>query len=378
MSLTHKTLNSSERKLPKTLILIVDITTPGGVSNYYRTLKLDDQQNIEYFTVTRGIAQPAFIAIMRLLAKYTIFIYKLIKDRFKVVIINPSLDLGKSFHRDMVFIIIAKLFGRKALVFFRGWFDPYEELIRHSRFKLFLFRISYARADKYIVLGDIFRKKLIGLGVPSGTEFNIETTVADSTYVKELDLDRKFLTFKEKVNFLFLSRIEHDKGIYIAINAYAEYSVKHPGRRSSLTIAGDGPDLSAVKKYVKDSNISDIVFLGNVSADSKKKVLLDSHIMIFPSFTEGLPNCILEGMLYGMPIISRITGGIPEVVHQNINGYLSDSFDPLIFADFLSVISSDNELYFRIARENHNTAMERYTVEKVKERILTIIEKADL
>ena len=65
-----------------------------------------------------------------------------------------------------------------------------------------------------------------------------------------------------------------------------------------------------------DKEIDNIEFLGHVNAETKKKALFQSHIMIFPTFTEGLPNVILEGMLYGMPIISRATGGIPEVVRQ--------------------------------------------------------------
>jgi len=83
-------------------------------------------------------------------------------------------------------------------------------------------------------------------------------------------------------------------------------------------------------------------------------------------------------MLYGMPIISRVTGGIPEVVHQKINGYLSESFNPSVFADFLSILALDEELYKKIAKENHSTALEKYTVEKVRERIFNIFGKIEV
>jgi glycosyltransferase involved in cell wall biosynthesis len=96
--------------------------------------------------------------------------------------------------------------------------------------------------------------------------------------------------------------------------------------------------------------------------------------MIFPSFTEGLPNSILEGMLYGMPIISRATGGIPEIVKNNINGYLTESYDPLIFADFLFNLASDCSLFKTISETNHQIALQQFTSEKVKERILKIFE----
>ena len=365
---------SQMKEIPKTLILIPDLKIPGGVSNYYKTLKLDAYSNITYFTINKEKAQSATVSIGRLFIIYNKFFFKIIRDRYKVIVINPSLDEGKSFHRDMLFIIISHLLNRKTIVFFRGWFDPYEEKIKNSRFKSFLFRISYAKVDKYIVLGNIFKKKLRGLGVPSKTEFFIETTVADSSYLGELSLKKKYLQFEKEIQFLFLSRIEKEKGVYIAIDAFREFSKNYHHKKSSLIIAGDGRDLPEVKEYVEKEKISNIIFLGHVSSETKKKVLLESHVMIFPSFTEGLPNVILEGMLYGMPIVSRAVGGIPEVVVHDINGYLTESYDSSIFSNYLAHIASDNLLYKNIAEKNHYKAVQNFTNEKVKERIIKIYE----
>ncbi|HEY5535403.1 MAG TPA: glycosyltransferase family 4 protein [Ignavibacteria bacterium] len=378
MNFTDQSLGIPITKIPKTLILIPNLSIPGGVANYYKTLGLNAISNITYFTINKEKPQSASATAIRLLTNYCKFIFKLIKDRYEVVVVNPSLDEGKSFYRDLIFIIITHILNRKTVVFFHGWFEPYEEKIKRSKFKSFLFRISYAKAGKYLVLGDIFKQKLISLGVPPETEFFIETMVADSSYIKDLDLKNKYLTYKTEINFLFLSRIEKEKGIYIAIDAFKEFLNKFPQRRSSLIIAGDGLDLPAVKAYVEGNEIPNIKFLGHVSGENKRKVLLESHVMIFPSFTEGLPNVILEGMLYGMPIISRVTGGIPEVVHQKINGYLSESFNPSVFADFLSILALDEELYKKIAKENHSTALEKYTVEKVRERIFNIFGKIEV
>lgn len=365
-------LNAQMKVIPKTLVLIPDLKIPGGVSNYYKTLKLDAYRNITYFTVNKERAQSKIASIGRLFVIYNKFFLKLFKGRYQVVVINPSLDEGKSFHRDMLFILISHLLKRKTIVFFRGWYDPYEEKIKQSRFLSFLFRISYKRVNKYIVLGEIFKKKLIGLGVPPNTEFFIETTVADSSNLNGFNLQSKFLTFGKNIQFLFLSRIEKEKGVFIAIDAFKHFSDNNPLKKSTLTIAGNGRDLPAVKEYVKNEKISNVIFLGHVNFETKNKVLLESHIMIFPSFTEGLPNVILEGMLYGMPIISRAVGGIPEVVRQSINGYLTESYDSSVFAEFLTLIANDISIYKNIAENNHLTAIQNYTSEIVKERIIQI------
>ena len=362
-----------QKEIPKTLVLIPNLSFTGGVGNYYKILGLNADKNITYFTINKGKPQSVPKTALRLLTNFSKFFFKLIKDRYQVVIVNPSLD-SRSFHRDLVFIIIAHLLNRKTIIFFRGWSESYEEKIKKSKFKSFLFHISYAKTKKYLVLGNIFKKKLVAMGVPADTDFFLETTVADSSYLKHLDLRNKYLTYEKEIQFLFLARMVKEKGIYIAIDAYKEFLKKFPQRRSSLIIAGDGMDLPAVKFYVEEKGIPNIKFLGDVSGENKMKVLLESHVMIFPSFTEGLPNSILEGMLYGMPIISRATGGIPEVVKNNINGYLTESYDPLIFADFLFILASDSTLFKNISETNHRIALQQFTSEKVKERILKIFE----
>jgi glycosyltransferase involved in cell wall biosynthesis len=286
--------------------------------------------------------------------------------------VNPTLD-HRSFYRDAGFIFIAKLLNRATLVFFRGWFTEFEEKVHKSKLTSFLFKVSYAKADKYIVLSKSFKAKLIKMGVPESTPFFIETTVANSDYVNELDLHDKLASFKEKMVILFLSRVEKEKGFYIALDAYKNFVIKFPERASSFIIAGDGSDLPAVKKYVAQSNIPNVIFLGEVRGDRKKEVLLGSHIMILPSITgDGLPNSILEGMLYGMPIISRATAGIPDIVEQGINGLLTESLDPLVFSEFISKLAFDIPLYKKMAETNHQKALENFTTQKVRQRMLGI------
>ena len=361
----------SHKEFPKTLIIVPNLNLPGGVANYYKTLGLNKEENINYFYISKAKQRSFVNTAIRLVINYIRFSSQLVKYRYKVVVVNPTLD-PKSFHRDSVFIMIAHLLGKKTIVFFRGWLEPFEETIKSSRFKSFLFRISYARAGKFFVLGNIFKEKLIAMGVPASAEFNIETTVADSSFLDQIDLDKKFESFQEEIRLLFLSRIVREKGIYIAIDAFCGFLKKFPDRKCSLIIAGDGPELSSVKSYVTEKQIRHIIFLGHVNGEGKKRLLLESHILIFPSYSEGLPNSILEGMLYGMPIISRKTGGIPEIIADNINGFLTESYDPCIFTDFIIKIASDNILYNKIANTNHQAAMRRFTSEKVKERVLSL------
>jgi glycosyltransferase involved in cell wall biosynthesis len=361
-------------EIRKTLIIVPNLNGSGGVVNYYKTLELNKKQNINYFPLSK-VKPKSFAKIaFRLILTYLKFTFYLIRFHYKTIVVNPTLD-PKSFHRDSVFIIITHLLGKRTIVFFRGWVEPFEEKIKSSRFKSLLFRISYAKAGKFIVLGNVFKEKLIAMGVPANAEFNIETTVADSSFLDQLDLNKKFMTFEEEIKFLILSRIVREKGIYIAIDAFCGFMNKCTDRKCSLVIAGDGPELTFAKTYVTAKKIPNIIFPGHVEGKAKMKLLLDSHILIFPSYSEGLPNSILEGMLYGMPILTRRTGGIPEVISNNINGFITESYESFLFTDFILKLVSDKLLYQKIANTNHQEALLRFTSEKVKERILSLIRK---
>jgi len=353
----------------KILVLVPDLSLSGGVSGYYNTLKLDVSAGVDYFFVNDARNKKGVLLLLRVIKNYIRFFLLLIRKNYSLIHFNPSLD-RKSFYRDALFIIIARGLGRKTLVFFRGWLDEYEKKIIKSKLRSFLFQISFAKANRYIVLSSHFKKKLLAMGVPQNAEFNIETTVADSRYVGELDLQKKIDSFVDKKIFLYLSRIEKEKGIFLALDAFKIFFEKNPG--SCLIVAGEGKDLEAAIKYARDKHISSVEFLGHVEGEKKKRVLLQSHIMLFPSYSEGLPNCILEGMLYGMPVISRATGAIPDIIVQGENGYITESFEPHIFAEFMHQLACNAELYRTMAETNHRKAGNNYTTEKVRSRIIKI------
>lgn len=358
-------------KVNKILVLVPHLRGNGGVASYYNNLMLERICNIQYFAVNTAKPQSPFFVFFRLIFNYILFVFIIIVRKYLFIHLNPSLD-HKSFYRDAVFIIFSKILNNKVLVFFHGWLDDYEHEIKVSKIKSFLFKMSFAKADKFIVLGQVFKNKLLQMGVPESKEFFIETTVADSRYLNELYLDKKICTYQNTIVILFLSRILRSKGIYITLEAFKIFSKRIPDRNAILIIAGDGPELSAARKFVDEEHIDNVQFTGNIISDEKMAVLLKSHIMLCPSYSEGMPLSILEGMLYGMPIITRNTGAIPDIIEHGENGFLSKSLDPNVYADFLYSIVSNYDLYKKIAMNNHRKALLNYSTEKVGERLIKI------
>lgn len=359
------------------LVLVPDMKQHGGVTNIFRELKLNCLQGIDYFTVNAAdSAQDAakkstypLVLLRKMIRLPRIYLRFLsVVGDYELVHSNPSLN-PKSFFRDAVFIFLALSKGKKVMAFFHGWEEDFERRIRSSLFLRMLFKLSYARVPVMAVLGDVFRQRLLALGVRQDCTFLPITSLAGPRDSAVPEVGRKFSEGSE-IRILFLSRVVLRKGVYLAIDTLRELQRLLPRRSILLVVAGDGEELRSAEDYAEKVCPGRVRFLGFVEDDAKRAVLADCQLMLLPSYSEGLPNCILEGMLFGQPIVSRRVGAIPDVVVDGVNGFLTDTLDPACLAELCARILSDEDVLLSMARTNRAVALERYTNEAVKGRLL--------
>lgn len=357
-------MNKSRIKFERrTLITIPDTKASGGVSALFQALKMDQEANCDYFNIQYG-KRIKYSRILGLIIMYLLFFIKCF--RYKVIHLNPSL-IRKSFYREMLLIFIAKLMNCKVIVYWHGWQNSFEEKIVNSKIHKMLFLNTYGKVDLCLVLGTVFKEKLLKLGYKN--KILIETNCFDDTYLKNDNLNKSRKS-RNRIRLLFLSRIEKQKGIYIAIETLSHLTKK--GYNLELVIAGTGNEVEPAMKYMNDENLKNIIFVGNVSGIEKHKLLKNSDILLLPSFSEGLPLTILEGMAYGLPIVSRPVGGIKDIIIDGENGYLIESFRAEDYVEIIERLINDNKKYEEISQNNILKADLMFLPEKLKERLTTI------
>ncbi|MBF0233968.1 MAG: glycosyltransferase family 4 protein [Desulfamplus sp.] len=218
-----------------------------------------------------------------------------------------------------------------------------------------LFWSIFNQADLTVVLAKEFKKKLGKMGISHSVI--ISTTLID---LQEIPSENFCKVNFEKKRLVFLSRVEKAKGIYETIEAFK--ILKKVDNSIMLDIAGDGPELESVKKAY--ANIEGIKFHGYLGDDEKYKLLSTSTLFVFPSYSEGMPNCVLEAMACGLPVITTPVGGIKDFFLNGLNGYLLDPNKPENLAKQILQILSEQKRFQCISSYNFNYARQYFSSQK--------------
>lgn len=149
--------------------------------------------------------------------------------------------------------------------------------------------------------------------------------------------------------FVTLGRLGQRKGTYDLVDAIDIARKIVPEIKCYL--AGDG-DVEKVRELVKTRNLEkNIEVVGWADFDKKLELLSSISTVVLPSYNEGLPMSILEGMACGKAIVSTTVGAIPEVINRE-NGILIQPGDVKALANALVECSINTALIEQMSKNN--------------------------
>ena len=272
---------------------------------------------------------------------------------------------GPAFYKDATILILAKMFRVNLLYHFhnKGVSSRHNNL-----FDNLLYRLVFKNA-KIILLSDhLFTdiKKYVSEkmvfycpnGVPEKPLFLIQNSD------------------KKSCEILFLSNLFESKGLFILLDACKILINK--GVKFHCKIVGGGGDIPEKYFYGKilEENLhTNLTYLGARYNGEKESIINNSDILVHPTYNDCFPLVLLEAMQYSKPIVSTFEGGIPDIVDDEITGFLVPRRDAVSLAEKLEILIKDASLRKKMGEAGRLKFEKEFTVDKFEKRLLEILQK---
>ena len=337
----------------KILINTPSLSLLGGVANHYIGLKAYWTENVKYNTVGKR-SNKSGSGLFWLPYDLLKFIFRLLVFHPDVVLLNPSLG-NSALKRDFTFLNIAHFFGFKVAIMIHGFDWDYAKVVDKSWVSR-----NLNKSILVFVLAQIFKNELLKWGVKSPVI--LTTTKVDDMLLENYSpLESR----SGKVSsILFLARIERTKGVFIAVDSF--WILKKKYKNLTLAIAGNGNDLVDLEHYVKEKNIPDVCFCGRLDGKAITDAYKNADLFLFPTYYgEGMPTVVLEAMAFGLPVFTRNVGGLPDFFENGKMGFITDSLDPVDFANAMEKYIEDTQLTKRVSDYNAQYACSHFMASKV-------------
>ncbi len=170
----------------------------------------------------------------------------------------------------------------------------------------------------------------------------------------------------EIIKVVLPARMLWDKGVGEFVEAanllYSKYK-----NCAEFILAGmaDLENVSGISilQLEKWSNTKVVTWVG--FQEDVKKMVSNAHIIVLPSYREGLPKSLIEACAIGRPIVTTNVPGCREVVNNGINGILVPVKNVDALANAIERLILDRELRVSMGLEGRKMAEKEFSIEKV-------------
>jgi glycosyltransferase involved in cell wall biosynthesis len=179
----------------------------------------------------------------------------------------------------------------------------------------------------------------------------------------------------EPQRILFMGWIVREKGVYDLVDSIPDVLKEFPD--ASFVFAGP-KNADDLRKLIVERNLDrSASVVGWVAGDERIRLLRTSGMLILPSYTEGVPNVILEAMASRLPVITTAVGGIPSVVEDGISCLFIQPRDVSGITAAVCRLLRDEGESKRLADNAYMAVRERYDLEVVSEKLCQLYGEID-
>jgi glycosyltransferase involved in cell wall biosynthesis len=229
-------------------------------------------------------------------------------------------------------------------------------------------RFLCAQSRWLIPVTDEIAQELLQEGAPAAKLRKIPNGV-DIAYfhrgtVEERQKNRDALGLTPQASVaLFVGRLDKIKNLSNLLKIWSQVAAKVPSAR--LLIAGDGEEKSALQRDIQGTLRQSVSLLGE--HQNVRGLYQAADLFIFPSFSEGLSNALLEAMACELPVVASWVGGNKELLVPEENGFKIDPAQPGAWVEPLSRLLLTPDLRLAMGREARRRVTTHFSFESTLE-----------
>lgn len=233
----------------------------------------------------------------------------------------------------------------------------------------------FKQGDLFLPVSEHWKYRLVELGCDE-----------KKILVHRMGIDRSSFPFiyrglssTKKVQILSVSRLIEKKGIEYGIRAIAELTKAQSNlsEKVEYNIIGDGPLKHELRQLIDNLKVGHLVkLLGWKQKPDVIGKLKDADIFLSPSVTsqngdqEGIPVALMEAMAMGLPVVSTLHSGIPELVSNNVSGYLVPERSVQALANKLNDLIEHPETRSKMGWSGYQYVEKYYDIEKLNDQLV--------
>ncbi|MGP2500164.1 glycosyltransferase [Pantoea ananatis] len=201
------------------------------------------------------------------------------------------------------------------------------------------YRNLFQQSELMLPISHLWQNKLIEMGCPP-----------EKIHVTRMGIEPEKFNFQPRDAFhtplriVSVARLTEKKGLDVAVKASA--ILKQRGGQFQYTIIGNGDQAQMMRDFIAREEMDDCVTMpGFKPQEEIRQALNEADIFLLPSKTaadgdmEGIPVALMEAMAVGLPVVSTFHSGIPELIENNVSGWLVKEDDAEALAETLLKLS---------------------------------------
>jgi len=152
-------------------------------------------------------------------------------------------------------------------------------------------------------------------------------------------------------------RLSPEKGFEVLVRAAERVLREQPD--TGFVLFGEGPERARLQQQINAAGLGQSFILAGFRADLDR-FLPHFDLLVLPSYTEGMPNVVLEAFAAGVPVVATTVGGTPEIVEDGVSGYLVPSGDDEAMAERICLALNNADTLPDMGREGRLYVREKF------------------